>query len=225
METQNNDIVTLIAVAVLFTALFSVLMIMVVINFVRRKRKILLERQKRESQFQQDLLQAQVEMQEYTLQTISQEIHDNVGQVLSLAKMNLSILSLKDKSNEKLLDIKELVGKAIIDLRSLTTGYYGQSLLEAGLVNAIRREISQLEKTELFSVHFTAEITEIELEKNKTIFLYRMIQEIFNNILKHSEAKNINIAIFPVKDDIHIKIADDGKGFDKNDIAFKAGIG
>ena len=52
-----------------------------------------------------------------------------------------------------------------------------------------------------------------------------MIQEIFNNILKHSEAKNINIAIFQQKDTIHIKIADDGKGFDKTDSSFKAGIG
>ena len=140
--------------------------------------------------------------------------------------MNLSILTLKDKSNEKLEDIKELVGKAIVDLRALSTGYYGQGLEDdTGLIKAITREIKRLEKTELFSIHFTTEIAEIELEKNKAIFLYRMIQEIFNNILKHSEAKNINIAIFQQKDSIHIKIADDGKGFDKTDSSFKAGIG
>ena len=109
-------------------------MIMVVINLERRKRKILLEKQEREAAFQQQLLQSQIEMQEYTLKTISQEIHDNVGQVLSLAKMNLSILSLKDKTNEKLIDIKDMVGKAIIDLRSLTTGYYQNGLCLANII-------------------------------------------------------------------------------------------
>ncbi len=226
MGTTNQDILIAILVGIVFIFLFCSLMIMVLINFVRRKRKILLEKQEREAAFQQQLLQVQIEMQENTLKTISQEIHDNVGQVLSLAKMNLSILTLKDKSNEKLEDIKELVGKAIVDLRALSTGYYGQGLEDdTGLIKAIRREIKRLEKTELFSIHFTTEIAEIELEKNKAIFLYRMIQEIFNNILKHSEAKNINIAIFQQKDTIHIKIADDGKGFDKTDSSFKAGIG
>ena len=118
-----------------------------------------------------------------------------------------------------------MVGKAIVDLRSLTTGYYGEGLLENGLIKAIKREALQLEKTGLFSVHFSTEITEIELEKNKAIFLYRMIQEILNNILKHSEAKNVNITILHDKEVIHIKIADDGKGFDKKDPAFKPGIG
>ena len=56
-------------------------------------------------------------------------------------------------------------------------------------------------------------------------FLYRMIQEILNNILKHSEAKNINISIFREKENIHIQIADDGKGFDKSDSGFRAGMG
>ena len=172
MEASKKDIIVAILVGLVFIFLFCSLMIMVLINFVRRKRKILLEKQEREAAFQQQLLQVQIEMQENTLKTISQEIHDNVGQVLSLAKMNLSILTLKDKSNEKLEDIKELVGKAIVDLRALSTGYYGQGLEDdTGLIKAITREIKRLEKTELFSIHFTTEIAEIELEKNKAIFL------------------------------------------------------
>jgi len=225
MEASKKDIIVAILVGLVFIFLFCSLMIMVVVNFVRRKRKILLEKQEQEAAFQEQLLQSQIEMQEHTLKNISQEIHDNVGQVLSLAKMNVSILSLKDPSNEKLTDIKELVGKAIVDLRSLTTGYHGEGLLEAGLIHAVKREVVQLEKTELFKVNFTTWVNEIELEKNKSIFLYRMIQEILNNILKHSEAKNINISIFREKENIHIKITDDGKGFDKTDTGFKAGMG
>ena len=79
MEASKKDIIVAILVGLVFIFLFCSLMIMVLINFVRRKRKILLEKQEREAAFQQQLLQVQIEMQENTLKTISQEIHDNVG--------------------------------------------------------------------------------------------------------------------------------------------------
>lgn len=225
MEKQNQDIVVAIIVGILFIILFSFLMLIVVVNYVRNKRRVMLEKQKRESQFQQELLQAQIEMQEYTLKTISQEIHDNVGQVLSLAKLNLSILTLKHEPDEQLLTIKDLVGKAIVDLRTLSTGYFGQSLVETGLQKAIKRELEQLEKTGLFLTRFSTELNEIEIDSNKAIFIYRMVQEILNNIIKHSGAKNINITITKQDEHIHISVKDDGRGFDKTDEGFKPGIG
>lgn len=225
MENTNQDIIIAIVVGVLFIILFGFLMLIVIVNYVRRKKKMLIEKQIRETKFQQDLMQAQIEMQENTLKAISLEIHDNVGQILSLAKVNLSILTFNDNSNEKLVEIKNLIGKAINDLRNLSTAYNGQNLVEMGIINAIKNELTQLEKTGLFSIHFNSELTEIEIEKNKIIFLYRMIQEILNNILKHSEAKNINVTIFKEKKAFHLIIADDGKGFDTTDVDFKPGIG
>jgi len=225
MEKQNQDIVVAIIVGVLFIILFSFLMLIVIVNYVRNKRRVMLEKQKREIQFQQELLQAQIEMQEYTLKTISQEIHDNVGQVLSLAKLNLSILTLKMEPDEQLLNIKDLVGKAITDLRTLSTGYFGQGLVETGLQKAIKRELNQLEKTGMFFTNFSTEINEIEIDTNKAIFIYRMVQEILNNIIKHSGAKNVNIAITQKNKHTHIAVQDDGRGFDKFDKDFKPGIG
>jgi len=123
METKNEEIIIAIAVTTFFVLLFCLLMLMVLVNFVRRKRKILLEKQEREAAFKQQLLQSQIEIQDTTLKNISQEIHDNVGQVLSLAKVNLSILSLKMTDNEMLGNIKDLVSKAIAELRDSSTGY------------------------------------------------------------------------------------------------------
>ena len=225
METQSNDIILALTVTILFVVLFCLLMIMIVINFFRRKRKILLEKQEREAAFQQQLLQSQIEMQDQTLKNISQEIHDNVGQVLSLAKLNLSILSMQMKDNEKLTDIKELVSKAISDLRDLSTGYYADRLAENGLFVTIRHEVKQLEKTGLYTIHFDSEIKEKVVDKHTTIFVYRMVQEILNNIVKHSAAKNIWLHMFDKDKKIHICIEDDGKGFDRNSLEFKSGIG
>jgi signal transduction histidine kinase len=225
METKNEEIIIAIAVTTFFVLLFCLLMLMVLVNFVRRKRKILLEKQEREAAFKQQLLQSQIEIQDTTLKNISQEIHDNVGQVLSLAKVNLSILSLKMTDNEMLGNIKDLVSKAIADLRDLSTGYYADRLAENGLFTAIKHEVKQLEKIGIYTIHFNSTIQERFVDKYKTIFVYRMVQEILNNIVKHSEAKNIWLNMFVKNEEVHICIEDDGKGFENTALNFKPGIG
>jgi signal transduction histidine kinase len=223
--TQNNDIIIALIVTILFIALLCFLMILVVVNFVRRKRKILLEEQERKAAFDQQLLQSQIEIRDATLKNISQEIHDNVGQVLSLAKLNLSILSLQSNNDDKVVIIKELVSKAISDLRDLSTGYYADRLAENGLFQSIKHEIYQLEKTGLFAIHFSSEIKDKTVDKHKAIFVYRMVQEVLNNIVKHADATNIWVKLFLKTEWMHIYIEDDGKGFDTNATDFKYGIG
>lgn len=221
----SNDIITALVVTVLFIVLFSVLTIMVVVNYVGRKRKILLERQEREAALQQQILQAQLEMQDQTLKSISQEIHDNVGQTLSLAKLNLNILSMNTLLPDIFNDTKSLVSKAISDLRDLSTGYYADKLAENGLLAAIKHETEQVKKTGAYQVLFSSDLDVIRTNKNTTIFLYRMVQEIFNNIIKHSAAKNIWVEVFKKDEKVNIKISDDGVGFDIENISSKSGMG
>jgi len=94
------------------------------------------------SQFEQELLQTQIEIQEQTLKTISQEIHDNVGQVLSLAKLNLNTFEANPEG--KLKNTKELVSKAINDLRDLSRSLHGEKIGEIGLQEAIVNELKIL---------------------------------------------------------------------------------
>jgi len=100
----------------------------------------------RESQCQQELLQAQLEMQDHTFRAVSQEIHDNVGQILSLAKVHLNIITFEREEHEALNTIKELVSNAISELRDLSNGYYADRLVEEGLLVAIRHQLTQLTK-------------------------------------------------------------------------------
>jgi signal transduction histidine kinase len=225
MENQNKDIVIAIIVGTLFIVLFAFVLLIVIVNYVQQKRKIILARQKREAEYLQELLQAQLEMQEHTLKSISQEIHDNVGQVLSLAKLNLNILTLRDVDNQQLSSVKELVSKAIMDLRHLSTGYYAERLVERGLLTAIKHELEQLDKTGLIVSHLICELEEIEVDKNRTIFIYRMVQEILHNVLKHAAAKNVYVNINKENSLTRLSIKDDGKGFNREDKNFTRGIG
>jgi signal transduction histidine kinase len=192
---------------------------------VRRKKKILAERKTREAQFQQELLQAQLEMQEHTFKTISQEIHDNVGQILSIIKLNLNILTFKNEGNEQLEDIKTMLTDAIKELRDLSAGYYADRLVEEGFLVAIQHQLRQLDKTGLFTTSFHSELETLSVDKNKVIFLHRMVQEILHNVVKHSGASQVTAHISKKNEEIHISLQDNGKGFDPAGSGFKAGIG
>jgi len=105
------------------------------IMYMRRKTKNILEKQQMQSQFSQTLLQTQLEIQEQTLKNISQEIHDNIGQALSLAKLNLNTMPpINDEAlQQKILNSKELVSKAITDLRDLSRSLDTDYVQEMGL--------------------------------------------------------------------------------------------
>jgi signal transduction histidine kinase len=225
MQEEKQNLIIAVLTGTFFVCLFGFITFLVMVNFMRRKRKILLENQMRESQFQQELLMAELEMQDHTFRAVSQEIHDNIGQILSIAKLHLSILTYEGKGQEELHLIKDLVSKSIDELRDLSKGYYTERLVEEGLLVAIKHQYEQLSRTGLFKTTFQSEMESLQLDKNKTIFLYRMVQEIINNIVKHSSGTKVGFRIFKKKENIIISIEDNGKGFLMDSFHFVPGIG
>jgi signal transduction histidine kinase len=225
MQKENQDIVAAILIGSLFILLFGSAAFLIMLNYFKRKRKLLLEKEVQEAHFKQTLIEAQMEMQEHTFRIISQEIHDNVGQILSLAKLNLNIITIDQNENESFHRIKDLVTNAITELRNLGRGYYADRLVEEGLISAICHQLNQLNKTGLFTTSFQSEMEFLAIERNKIIFLYRIVQEVLNNIIKHSGANHVNIDIYMKNDDVFIVIKDNGRGFKKSRSGFKQGIG
>lgn len=225
MQKEKQSIIIAILTGSVFVLLFGFITFMVVINYVRRKRKMLVEKQMREGQYQQELLQAQLEMQDHTFKAISQEIHDNVGQILSLAKVHLNILTFDGQGHEQLNLIKALVTDAITELRNLSAGYYADRIMEEGLLVSIEHQLLQLEKTGLFTTSFHSAFDTLLIDQSKTIFLYRMIQEALNNVVKHSGAGHVLVDVYKKDGHVHIRLEDNGKGFSSDQPNFKAGIG
>ncbi len=223
MQNEDQDIIVAILIGSLFILLFGLATFM--IWYFKKKRKFIVEKEIREAYFKQTLLEAQLEMQEHTFRIISQEIHDNVGQILSLAKLNLNIIALEQNENESYHTIKDLVTNAIAELRDLGTGYYADRLVDEGLIPAMRHQLNQLNKTGLFTTSFQTEMESVTVEKNKIIFLHRMIQKVLNNVVKHAGADHVSMYIFRKNENVHITVKDNGKGFTKKDPGFKPGIG
>ena len=196
--------------------LLALLFIIFIVFSIQRRRKMILEKKQMEYQYQQTLLQTQLEIQEQTLKNISQEIHDNIGQALSLAKLNLNTMPATDNETlqQKILNSKELVSKAITDLRHLSRSLDTDYVQEMGLQRAIEYEMEMIKKTGTIDTSLIVEGSLFRLDKQKELILFRIVQETFNNIIKHAGAKTLTVNINYAPALFTLAIIDDGKGMD-----------
>lgn len=166
-------------------------------------------------EYEQTLLQSQLEIQEQTFKNISQEIHDNIGQVLTLAKLNLATTTIAESAvAEKIKTSQQLIGKAIQDLRDLSRSLNTDYVEDMGLVRSIEYELELLQKTGTIDTEFFIEGNPLRLDKQKELILFRIVQEAIHNIIKHAAAKKIRATINFNADNLKVIIIDNGKGFD-----------
>jgi signal transduction histidine kinase len=220
MHLDSEEALITIILGTVLILFFAFLVVLLYFLFQKKKQKYFKEKQLLQFQFQQALLQTQIEIQSQTLQTISQEIHDNVGQVLSLARLNLATIEVPDNTpnQTKINDTKQLVSKAINDLRDLSRSLYGNKLAELGIADAVDNELKILQNSGQFKTSFTKVGEAFKLEPQKEMVIYRMLQESMNNAIKHSKAQNINVSMNYEPSGFRLCITDDGIGFDNNNL-------
>lgn len=216
METASNEILTVIIAVIVILVFIALFVLVMLIYFNNKKLKNIREKEKMKQDYEQALLQTQLDVQEQTMRHISQEIHDNVGQVLSLANLNLQTMMVYDST--KINNTSTLVNKAITDLRNLSRSLNPENIARQGIIQVLRNELAQLESTGKFRTSLKVE-DEIALDPKKAIILYRMIQEMISNIIRHSAATEVSASISRLS----LSITDNGKGFDNSLEA--AGIG
>lgn len=213
MPKQQEDILITVVVASVFFILIGSFLLLLVFVFLRRQRKNKQEKEEMRNRFEQTLLKTQLEIQEQAFAYISQEIHDNIGQILSLARLNLNTFG-NSYTEEKINQTDDLLGKAIKDLRDLSHNLQNNRIHNIGIIESIRQLLVSLEKTGRFETSFhTSDYFHIT-DNNTDIILYRMIQEIINNIIKHASASKIDVSIDTAADTTIIRISDNGVGFD-----------
>jgi two-component system, NarL family, sensor kinase len=214
-EDFNSD---LISIAVSFI-LFFLMVFFVVIGLAVRYRKRKKENEILRAQFSEQLLKSRLEIQEQTLQHVSRELHDNIGQMASLIKINLNTIQLQQPAiaETKLENTKVLTRQLITDLKLLSTSLNTDKISRLGLMRALQNEADNLERTGVFKAEFIQHNDVPAITDEKTIILFRMAQEIINNSLKHAEASEIIIQVQYEKNQFTLMITDNGQGFDVNE--------
>jgi signal transduction histidine kinase len=169
---------------------------------------------------EKNLLKTQIEIQEQTFQNISREIHDNISLSLTLAKLNLNTLDWnnKDSTYRSVKSSINIIGSAITDLSNLSKSMNPELIRNLGLMKAVKNEIEKLEEMAHLQVTYSIEGEPIFMDSEKELVIFRIIQEAFNNILKHAQASCIWLYLSYNLNTLKIKVSDNGVGFLLNDI-------
>lgn len=206
--TQAAYIAVVIFLVILFSLLFFVY------QYRKSHNDYLQNNEKMSAQFERAILDARVEVQESTLATLGEELHDNIGQLLTGTKILLGVTqrSLKDPPLT-LTTAEKTLGKAIDELRALSKSLTKDWLEQFDLIENISTEIRRLNATRLVEIHLSC-VEKIPFETSKQLLLFRVIQEALQNAMKHSACKFINIDITITDAILYLLITDDGSGFD-----------
>jgi signal transduction histidine kinase len=197
------------------------------VYYSNTKNRLIREQEILKATYEQTILQAQLEIQEQTLRNVSQEIHDNIGQVLSYVSLSLDRASdLNDtQKNGLIAESRTLVNQSMNDLRDLSKSFSLDNIAANGLATTIKAEVIRLNKSRLINATLNISGDSYSAGENPELVLFRILQEFINNTLKHSRAKHLTIDLSYSTDMLVLKLADDGIGFNTESMKNKDGSG
>lgn len=215
MHFLEISTVALIIGGVLILSILVVFIIIFISLYQKRYYNHLKEKQEMHSNFQQELLKTRLEIQEETFRNISQEIHDNIGQALSFVKLNLNTVDPNNAAVviDKLSESKNLLTKTIQDLRDIARSLNTDFISDIGLPVAIEQQLEILRKTDQYEINFLGEGIIYKNNSQRELVVFRIVQELLNNIVKHAEASEINLEMHYLSEKLIITVEDNGKGF------------
>lgn len=217
MHQQQADLYNAILLAALIFFLIASGLIFLVLTYNKRRKSHSIEKENLKKEHEAELLKTQIEVQEQTMQTIASNLHDNIGQLLSLTNITLGSINISnvEKAEFKINNSIELVNKSIKELRELAKLLQGEQLLQNGIGYAIAQEINWLKKTETYEIVFENGLMEQASTSPATdLVVLRLFQEISNNIIKHAQATKIVIQLYEQEDHLFLSIEENGVGFD-----------
>lgn len=215
MQDKNHEILINIITGIIIFFALSITLIFVLLFYQKRRfqhKKQVLEMEK---QYHEELLQSQLETQEYSFNQISQELHDNIGQLLSSTKLLLGIAAMEMQNvPDTLKTAEQTVGKAIVDLRSLSKSLNKEWLHQFNLIENLEAEKDRINTARNIEVKLISQYEKLPLEPEAQVMLFRVVQEALQNSIKHAFPKHIIIQIKNTDEHFELSIEDDGRGFD-----------
>lgn len=227
MQKTPYDIIVFLVVATILV--IGMIAFILSILYLYRKRQQHFEKSLEQIKLdnEKNILSAQLEIQEETFRHISREIHDNISLSLTLAKLNLHTINWSDqeKAIPKVEGSIALITQSIAELSDVSKSLNAELIIQQGLLKAIDEELGRIRQTGLFEVNYRLEGNPVYMEARKELIIFRIIQEAFNNIIRHSGARVAGLCLDYHENMLKIDINDDGNGFDRHMIFNKKEAG
>lgn len=230
MESKEGiDISTIVFFCTIGMLALASFIIIFIVLYQKKMLANKTEQQETDARYQRGLLDASIEVAERERQRIAANIHDDVGLMLSTAKLNLSRIqrNLHDKKlvEELLQNNASMLDDTIATIRSISHDLMPKMLVKVGYVSGIKELCNQINLSGLIKAELQCEPIEIPLSKKYEVQLYRMVKEVTNNIIKHAEASAIVINISCNSDQLNTVVIHDGKGINTQMVQELAGSG
>ncbi|MGM0579080.1 MAG: response regulator [Bacteroidota bacterium] len=163
-------------------------------------------------------LAAQIEGAEIERERVSKELHDGLGQMLNVVKMNTKSLIEDINVKEKLV---ELIDASIDESHKISNNLM-PSILQIFDLKSSLEDLCRTYDSKKLKISFTTNLNEGDLENIK-INMYRIVQEALSNIQKHAKAKNVSVQLYKKNEDVRLSIEDDGIGFNFKKVKTETG--
>lgn len=176
---------------------------------------------------QKEIFSTQIEIQNQTLQHIGREIHDNIGQKLTLASLYTQQLAFENKApniKENIENISEIINNSLIELRQLSKSLTDDTIQSFEISELIEKECFKINSLHKCNVNFKPSVNRIDVPYELKVVLYRITQEFIQNSIKYASCTNIYVELSCNNKMLQLNLKDDGKGFDAT-IESSSGIG
>ncbi len=224
MPEKTTIIIQAIIIICAVFLLVAAFVIAYMLYFKSRKAKMLMEKETMVIEFEKQLLQSQVEVQENTYSVLSKELHDNIGQLLGTAKMLLGVTERKmENPPETLLQANASISKAITDLRSISKSLDKDWLQQFNFHQNLSDEIARINSGKMIQATLD-QSCELYMNAGEQLILFRIVQEAMQNAIKHAMPKHIFVKISEDKNTLQIIVQDNGKGFIQKEIPTGMGL-
>lgn len=218
MEQQAGGTLILFIIVLSILGLFVVLLFFI---FIKRKNALIQNRIESERRYKEEIIKTQIEIREETLRNISWELHDNIGQLMTLAKIQVQTAKFNP---EKIDEASQIIGKGLNELRTLSKAINPDTINNLKLYEAVKMELDRFNRLNFIASTLTVNGEKKIIDPKHSVILFRILQEFFSNTIKHSKGSKLDVILEYSDTDLKISAKDNGKGFDDSSTDF-SGIG
>ena len=195
---KTAEIAIIFIVGTLTLMVFVFFLVLIIIEYRRRQVRHITEKLELKHEYQNQVMQTQIEVQEQAFKYFSEEMHDNIAQILAMAKMKL--YRVADKTTDEMVKTgiaptNELLGKTLDDIRSLSHVLNGNLISKIPLAESLEKDLIYVRDSAGIDATLTVNGDRYELDSEKKLLLFRIIQEAVGNAIKHGNATKINITL------------------------------
>ena len=229
MFSEENQIVTIVIIGVLLLLLMAVALLL--FFFFSRKKIVEKELEKKDMELthQKDIMHATILTQEKERKRIAQDLHDDISSKLNVVLLNSNFLMDGELSPEEYQKVNANVIKvsktAIANARKIAHDLLPPILEKFGLQPAIEELVDDYGTSKKVMLSADVEYPKDQLNKTQELHVFRVLQELINNSVRHGKAKEINISLLENNGDLTLTYVDNGVGFSEEIIDQKKGLG